>query len=234
MPEYLYGSYGRPIEIAGKSETSIFVRDPGNRGCNHRGRTIVSYTVSRRDMERDGKASSRWGEWLFLDREKALTHSAQEAERRMQEEREQRQRWQREQEAQRKREQDAYQERHREWQEGIDRTLANLERIRREHEARWERIQAEWRERDAQREQERRERDAEREGREREAAWERSWEVFGGAAQQGRTPPPTAEELRHLKTEMANAHPDLGGNSEAFIAARERYVKAKAAFEAAH
>lgn len=34
-------------------------------------------------------------------------------------------------------------------------------------------------------------------------------------------------DLKKLKAEMANAHPDKGGTSEAFIAARKRYVDAK-------
>jgi hypothetical protein len=37
--------------------------------------------------------------------------------------------------------------------------------------------------------------------------------------------------LRRLKLEMANAHPDRGGTSEAFIAAHKRYLRAKAARE---
>jgi uncharacterized protein YigA (DUF484 family) len=36
-----------------------------------------------------------------------------------------------------------------------------------------------------------------------------------------------ASRLRQLKAEMAAAHPDHGGTSEAFIAARERYLGAK-------
>jgi hypothetical protein len=36
-----------------------------------------------------------------------------------------------------------------------------------------------------------------------------------------------ASRLRQLKAEMAAAHPDHGGTSEAFIAARQRYVDAK-------
>jgi hypothetical protein len=34
-------------------------------------------------------------------------------------------------------------------------------------------------------------------------------------------------DLRQLKAEMAAAHPDKGGNSTAFIAARERYIRAR-------
>lgn len=37
----------------------------------------------------------------------------------------------------------------------------------------------------------------------------------------------TAADLKRLKAEMADAHPDRGGTDEAFIAARQRYVAAK-------
>ncbi|MCT9078780.1 hypothetical protein [Streptomyces fulvoviolaceus] len=37
-----------------------------------------------------------------------------------------------------------------------------------------------------------------------------------------------APDLKELKTAMAAAHPDRGGSSEAFIAARDRYLRAKA------
>jgi hypothetical protein len=40
-----------------------------------------------------------------------------------------------------------------------------------------------------------------------------------------------AKELAALKTAMAAAHPDRGGTNEAFIAARKRYVAAKARIE---
>jgi hypothetical protein len=36
-----------------------------------------------------------------------------------------------------------------------------------------------------------------------------------------------ASRLRQLKAEMAAAHPDRGGTSEAFIKARQRYLVAK-------
>jgi|GEM_PF-4383793 hypothetical protein len=36
-----------------------------------------------------------------------------------------------------------------------------------------------------------------------------------------------ASRLRQLKAEMAAAHPDRGGTSEAFIKARQRYLGAK-------
>jgi hypothetical protein len=36
-----------------------------------------------------------------------------------------------------------------------------------------------------------------------------------------------ASRLRRLKAEMASAHPDRGGTSEAFIEARQRYLGAK-------
>ena len=36
-----------------------------------------------------------------------------------------------------------------------------------------------------------------------------------------------ASRLRELKAEMAAAHPDRGGTSEAFIKARQRYLRAK-------
>jgi hypothetical protein len=33
-------------------------------------------------------------------------------------------------------------------------------------------------------------------------------------------------DIKRLRMEMADAHPDRGGTDEGFIAARERYVKA--------
>lgn len=39
--------------------------------------------------------------------------------------------------------------------------------------------------------------------------------------------PAPAPDLKALKAEMAAAHPDRGGTDEAFIAARERYLRAK-------
>lgn len=43
-----------------------------------------------------------------------------------------------------------------------------------------------------------------------------------------RTPAvPSVDELKRLKAAMAAAHPDKGGTSEEFIAARERYVQAR-------
>jgi hypothetical protein len=42
-------------------------------------------------------------------------------------------------------------------------------------------------------------------------------------------PGPTAAELAALKLAMADAHPDRGGSSEAFIVARARYLRAKMA-----
>lgn len=38
---------------------------------------------------------------------------------------------------------------------------------------------------------------------------------------------PDPGELKRLKAAMADAHPDRGGTSEAFIAARERYLRAR-------
>ena len=42
-----------------------------------------------------------------------------------------------------------------------------------------------------------------------------------------RHPRDTAAELKRLKEKMADAHPDRGGSSAAFIAARQRYVDAR-------
>jgi len=39
---------------------------------------------------------------------------------------------------------------------------------------------------------------------------------------------PNTPDIRHLRREMAAAHPDAGGSNEAFIAARERYERARA------
>ncbi|MFJ8766668.1 hypothetical protein [Streptomyces clavifer] len=39
--------------------------------------------------------------------------------------------------------------------------------------------------------------------------------------------PGPAQDLKALKAAMADAHPDRGGSSEAFIAARQRYVQAR-------
>jgi hypothetical protein len=133
--EFLYGSYGRKIEIVGKSETMIFVRQG-------RGRRISSYTVSRSAFERNGKVKSGWDsdEWLFLNKEQALEHSARESERRMQKEREQQQRWQREQEAQRKRQQEAEKERYRKFQEETKRIRVDFENWHAEWRERWQHI----------------------------------------------------------------------------------------------
>lgn len=38
---------------------------------------------------------------------------------------------------------------------------------------------------------------------------------------------PSVDEVKRLKAEMRAAHPDVGGTDEAFIAAREKYVKAR-------
>jgi hypothetical protein len=39
--------------------------------------------------------------------------------------------------------------------------------------------------------------------------------------------PPTVDDLQGLKAAMASAHPDRGGSSAAFIAARAKYVAAR-------
>ena len=41
-----------------------------------------------------------------------------------------------------------------------------------------------------------------------------------------RKPAPVPADLRTLRREMANAHPDRGGTNEEFMAARERYERA--------
>ncbi|MFJ8006152.1 hypothetical protein [Streptomyces fagopyri] len=41
--------------------------------------------------------------------------------------------------------------------------------------------------------------------------------------------PPKPPSLAELKAAMAAAHPDAGGSDEAFIAARQKYVEARAA-----
>jgi hypothetical protein len=40
-------------------------------------------------------------------------------------------------------------------------------------------------------------------------------------------PAPATNDLRDLKQATADAHPDRGGSSAAFIEARRRYLKAK-------
>jgi hypothetical protein len=42
-----------------------------------------------------------------------------------------------------------------------------------------------------------------------------------------RRPEPSVPDLKALKAAMADAHPDRGGTSEAFVAARARYLRAK-------
>jgi hypothetical protein len=42
-----------------------------------------------------------------------------------------------------------------------------------------------------------------------------------------RPPRPAAADLRQLRREMADAHPDRGGTAEEFMAARERYERAQ-------
>lgn len=42
---------------------------------------------------------------------------------------------------------------------------------------------------------------------------------------------PGAPDVRQLRREMADAHPDAGGSAEAFIAARERYERGRAQAE---
>jgi len=54
--------------------------------------------------------------------------------------------------------------------------------------------------------------------------WEPDLTVY---AQPPQVWPPVERDLAALKAEMAAAHPDRGGSDEAFIAARQRYEKAR-------